>query len=42
LRAIEPLAKKTDEQVLAALEPRDRSLFVAALQTIVGKLQRRD
>jgi MarR family transcriptional regulator, temperature-dependent positive regulator of motility len=42
LRTIEPLAKKVDEQVLAAVPTKDRAVFVAALQSIVATLQTRE
>ena len=42
LRTIEPLAKGVDEQILAALPPKDRPLFITALQSIVATLQPRD
>ena len=42
LRAIEPLAKRVDEQILAALPPKDRPLFIAALRSIVATLQPRE
>ena len=41
LRTIEPLAKGVDEQILAALPPKDRPLFITALQSIVATLQPR-
>ena len=41
LRRIEPLAKRADEQILATLPPKDRPLFIAALQSIVATLQPR-
>jgi DNA-binding MarR family transcriptional regulator len=41
LRAVEPLARKVDEQVLAALPAKDRAVFVDALQSIVATLQPR-
>ena len=42
LRTIEPLAKRVDEQILAALPPNDRPLFIATLQSIVATLQPRE
>ena len=42
LRTIEPLAKGVDEQILAALPPKDRPPFIAALRSIVRKLQPRE
>jgi MarR family transcriptional regulator, temperature-dependent positive regulator of motility len=39
LRTIEPLAKRVDEQILAALPPKARPLLITALQSIVVKLQ---
>jgi DNA-binding MarR family transcriptional regulator len=41
IRAVEPLARKVDEQVLAALPTKDRAVFIAALQSIVATLQPR-
>ena len=41
LRTIEPLAKKVDEQILAALPAKDRQLFIIALQSIIATLQPR-
>ena len=40
LRTTEPLAKRVNEQILAALSPKDRPLFINALQSIVATLQR--
>ena len=42
LRTIGPLAKAVDEQILAALPPKDRSPFIAALRSIVATLQPRE
>jgi MarR family transcriptional regulator, temperature-dependent positive regulator of motility len=39
LRTIEPLAKKVDEHILAAVPPKDRAPFLAALLSIVATLQ---
>jgi MarR family transcriptional regulator, temperature-dependent positive regulator of motility len=39
LRTIEPLAKRVDDEILAALPPKDRPLLITALQAIVAKLQ---
>ena len=41
LRTIEPLAKKVDEHVLAALPAKDRQNFIRTLQSIVATLQPR-
>ena len=41
LRTIEPLAKKVDEQILAALPTKDRQAFITALQSIIATLQQR-
>ena len=42
LRTIEPLAKRVDEQILAALPPKDRQPFITALRSIVATLQPRE
>jgi MarR family transcriptional regulator, temperature-dependent positive regulator of motility len=39
LRIIGPLSKKVDDHILAALPPKDRPLFLAALQSIAATLQ---
>jgi DNA-binding MarR family transcriptional regulator len=39
LRTIEPLAKKVDEHVLAALPAKDRQNFISTLQSIITALQ---
>ena len=39
LRMIEPLAKRVDEVILAALPPKDRADFITALQSIVARFQ---
>jgi MarR family transcriptional regulator, temperature-dependent positive regulator of motility len=41
LKTAEPLAKKADEQILAALPVKDRQQFIRALQTIIATLQPR-
>ena len=38
LRTIEPLAKRVDEQILAALPPKGRHDFIATLQSIIATL----
>jgi MarR family transcriptional regulator, temperature-dependent positive regulator of motility len=42
LRTIEPLAKKVDEHILAAVPTKDRAPFLAALRSIVATLQPRE
>jgi DNA-binding MarR family transcriptional regulator len=39
LRMVGPIAKLTDEQVLAALTSKQRELLIDALRTIVGAIQ---
>jgi DNA-binding MarR family transcriptional regulator len=39
LRTIEPLAKKVDEHILAAVPSKDRAIFLASLRSIVATLQ---